>query len=109
MKFTHEQKADYLVLQPTGRLDISNSQDFETEFQAVLDKGYTRIVIDMSQVEYVSSAGLRCILVAAKKIQAVNGDIRFSHLNDMVDEVFTISGFRKIFAIFESSDLAASE
>jgi anti-anti-sigma factor len=103
MDFAHSQSGNFLILQISGRLDINSSSEFEKELHSCLDKGHSGIVVDMAGIEYISSAGLRSILVVAKAAKALDSEIRFCGVAGMVDEVFTISGFKKMFKIFATA------
>lgn len=87
---------------------IGGSLDTVTapEAQAVLDQaifdGASNLVVDCQDLTYVSSAGLRILLVAAKKLQPNGGQVRMCNLSPMVREVFEISGFTAILPVFPS-------
>lgn len=108
MNFAHSQSGNYYILQISGRLDITSSAEFEKEVHACLEGGHISIVVDMAEIEYISSAGLRSILVVAKTARSVDSEIRFCGVAGMVDEVFTVSGFKKMFKIFDSLDAATA-
>ena len=65
-----------------------------------------QILVDMSAVEYISSAGLRGILTSAKKLKAKGGNIQFCGLQGMVADVFKMSGFAAMFQIFDNKEQA---
>jgi len=109
MNFTHKELNSFHVVELYGRLDVTHSPEFERELQQQFDQGHHRLVIDMSGVDYISSAGLRAILVSAKTIKKLQGEIRFCGLIDLVAEVFTISGFQSMFKIFDTISAATSE
>lgn len=109
MDFEKTRKNQYLILGIRGRIDIVSAPELESELQTLLDAGDAKLVLDMQAVEYISSAGLRSILVAAKKAKAIGGEIRFCGLKGMVSEVFTLSGFNKLFVIRDSAEAAAAE
>jgi len=96
----------------SGRLDGTTTQTVEQAFLQAIEGGATRFVFDMGGLEYVSSAGLRVMLLAAKKTRAAGGKIALFALSDSVREVFEISGFHTIFALFgderEASAFVAS-
>ncbi|MDO9630480.1 MAG: STAS domain-containing protein, partial [Humidesulfovibrio sp.] len=77
MNCTGSKQGAFYVLEVTGRMDALTSQGFETECQSRLEAGDTRIVADLGGLEYISSAGLRSILSAAKKLKAAGGDLAF--------------------------------
>ncbi len=109
MEFAHSQERDLRIVKVSGRMDINSSAAFEKEIQGCLAEVPGAIVIDMTELEYISSAGLRSILVSAKAARTVGSEIRFCGVVGMVDEVFTISGFKKMFKIFDSLIDASAE
>ncbi|OBQ55200.1 STAS domain-containing protein [Halodesulfovibrio spirochaetisodalis] len=106
MQFDVVKKDNFFILQISGRMDAVHSSEFEKECAALFEKGMCNAVVDMDNVEYISSAGLRSILFLAKKIRTGCGEIRFCGLHGIVEEVFTISGFKGMFPIFDTCDAA---
>lgn len=82
-----------------GRLDSVTASKMETHCKALIDEGQTRILIDLKELEYISSAGLRVLLVIAKSLKSKSGTLVLCQLSSMVMEVMVISGFDKIFAM----------
>jgi anti-anti-sigma factor len=80
-----------------GRLDSVTAPEMETHCRALIEKGETRILIDLDGLEYISSAGLRVLLVIAKSVKAKSGTLVLCRLAPIVREVMEISGFDKIF------------
>lgn len=76
----------------SGRLDGLSSPDLERQVSALISSGVRTLTFDLSGLEYVSSAGLRVFIIAAKKLKAGGGEARFTHLTPAVHEVFHISG-----------------
>jgi len=106
MEFAQEQSGDVVIVKLAGRLDSNTAQPAEERFMQVLASGTLHLAIDMSKLEYISSAGLRVLLVVAKKVQQAKGKVVLFGLVRNVREVFSISGFDRIFAI--QSDIAAA-
>jgi anti-sigma B factor antagonist len=106
MDIREERKEGFLILSLEGRLDTNNSKIFEEKIFKLIDQGETRLVIDLSQVDYVSSAGLRGFLLASKRLSPGRGRIVFCSLQEPVKEVFDIVGFFSIFSISQSQDEA---
>jgi|SRR5262245_266047 anti-sigma B factor antagonist len=101
----HEDRKDgFLVLGLEGRLDAVSSKVFEEKVLAVIDGGETRFVIDLSRVDYVSSAGLRVFLVASKRLNLSGDKLVLCSLQEPVKQVFDIVGFYQIFSILSSKD-----
>lgn len=97
MKIDSEQVRGATVLRATGRLDGTSTAEFEkTVLDAMVAAGESRVVIDMKGVEYVSSAGLRSLLLAAKRAKGSGQPFSVAALSPSVREVFDISGFSTI-------------
>ncbi len=86
----------------TGRMDAVSSSEFEKELGRLIDEGNVNFVIDLTELDYISSSGLRSVLVTAKKLKGENGQILLASLQAVVKEVFEISGFSTIIPIYES-------
>ena len=95
-----ESKVDAVcVLEPRGRLDSANARSFEERVAAALDRGETALLIDFDKLDYISSAGLRVLLMGAKRLQQSGGVIALCALRPNIQEIFEISGFLTIFAV----------
>ncbi len=106
MEFSTEKSGAFLVLAAKGRMDTLTAPSFEAECVKWLDQGEKRLVVDLSALDYISSAGLRSILSAAKKCKAQGGDIAFCALAGIVAEVFSVSGFAALLPVFETREQA---
>ncbi len=93
---------DVKVLAFEGRLDTQTSPDAQQQLTQLIEAGSTKILVNLEKLDYISSAGLRVLLVVAKQLKATDGELRICSLNELVKEVFDISGFSTIFKIFES-------
>ena len=89
--------ATELNVKLTGRLDTTTSPELEKELKASLD-GITTLVIDMTGLEYISSAGLR-VLLSAQKSMNRQGEMRIKHVNETIMEIFEVTGFTDILTI----------
>lgn len=100
MPIANREYADARVFMPSGRLTHVNSEAFGGELTAQIDeclKDRHAVVFDLSQLEFISSAGLRCFLQAVKQTKAANVRCLFTALRPDVAEIFRISKFDKIF------------
>ena len=86
-----------LTLAIVGRIDTTTAPQLETELKASID-GVTRLHLDFSEVEYISSAGLR-VLLSAQKSMNRQGTMVLSHVSEAVMEVFEVTGFVDILTI----------
>ncbi len=98
-----------VLLAVKGRIDALSAPEFEKELVEWIEKGETNFIIDLGDLDYISSAGLRSILATAKKLKANEGQILLSSLKDAVKEVFEISGFSSIIPIYESVETALAQ
>ena len=80
-----------------GRLDTVTAPDLEKELKGSLD-GVTELIMDFDKLEYISSAGLR-VLLSAQKVMTRQGKMKVIHVNDMIMEIFEVTGFSDILTI----------
>jgi anti-sigma B factor antagonist len=90
---------DVVVAVLKGRMDAVTAPEFDAWFGARMQAGENRLVLDLVGLDYISSAGLRSLLSAAKKIKTVGGKIVLCGLGGTVSEVFSMSGFMAIFTV----------
>ena len=102
VKTTNEVK----VLAFEGRLDTGTSPDAQQQLTRLIEEGETKILVNLEKVDYISSAGLRVLLVVAKQLKTTDGELRICSLNKVVKEVFDISGFDMILPISASESEA---
>ncbi len=106
MEVALRKERNLVIVSVAGRMDAVCTLDFEKNLEDQMAAGATRFILDFSALEYISSAGLQCILSAAKKLEPLGGEIELAALKGTVKEVFEISGFSSIFPIHESVDAA---
>lgn len=94
------------IFTPANRLDSGNAPAFEKEVAGEIDAGAHHVLIDFSELSYISSAGLRVVLMAAKKTKAAGGKLALCCLSEAVNEVFVVSGFNNILDIQPTRDAA---
>ena len=89
------------IVYPIDRLDTTNFKEFEAFLQGLIQDN-AKIIISFAKLNYISSAGLRILLVTAKSLKAKNGTLVLCDMKKKILEVFQVSGFDKILKI-ESS------
>jgi anti-sigma B factor antagonist len=116
MEITERKTADIVTLSLSGKLDTTTAKTFEEKILGEIESGDRRFVIDLAQLDYIGSAGLRVFLLAAKRLDSANGKlvlcgfkktIPYNTLNrtqDPVREAFDIAGFSSIFSTYGSHD-----
>ncbi len=103
MEFAFRQIGSAYVITLSGRLDAFSSQGFEqSALELVRNNGMSHAVLDLSQVDYVSSFGLRAILGLGKALAPGGGALHVTGLHPSVRKVFTGSGFDSLFPEFPS-------
>jgi anti-anti-sigma factor len=100
MEIAHEQAGAVSVLAPVGRLDTDSATDLELALQDLIGAEARHFVLDFAKIGYVSSAGLRVLLMTAKQLDGGKGSLRLCGLSAQVKQVFDIAGFSKLFQIF---------
>ena len=98
-----------VVVHADGRIDSNNANELGVALSGVIDDGQIHIVLDISTVSYMSSAGLRELVIALKKVRTVaTGDMCLVQPTDRVMEVLEMAGLDTVFEIFPSQDEAVS-
>jgi len=106
MEISCNKQNQALVVSVSGRMDGTTAHQFEQECDPWVEQGEKLLIVDMSQVEYISSAGLRSILSTGKKLKSSGGALVFVGMQDMVKEVFDMSGFNQLFSVYHSLEEA---
>ena len=97
LNITKKTNASELTVALTGRLDTTTAPELEKELKASLD-GVTTLVIDMTALDYISSAGLR-VLLSAQKTMNKQGEMKVVHVGETIMEIFEVTGFSDILTI----------
>jgi anti-sigma B factor antagonist len=116
MEISEQQTADIVTLSLSGRLDGTTAKTFQDAILGRIESGSHRFVIELSELKYISSAGLRVFALAGKRLTGVNGKLvlcglkktipyyTLNRIPDPVREVFETSGFSTIFPSYGSHD-----
>lgn len=97
------------IIQVSGRIDPLTSNQLEEELNKVISSGTSKLVLNLSGVDFISSSGLRVFLTGLKKVKAQNGDIKICGMNSNIEKIFRISGFVSLFDIFPSEEEAVQK
>ena len=97
------------VISLIGNLDSNTASDADAEINQWLIKNVHKMVINLIETKYVSSAGLRVFLATAKKMSATGGILKFCSPNDVVREILEISGFTTILDVKGTLEEAMNE
>jgi anti-sigma B factor antagonist len=96
------------VMSVTGRVDSATAPELEGKLRELVDAEKTQIVLDLKNVEYMSSAGLRAMVSTLKAVKRANGDLRISSPSPRVEEVLRLAGLTSIFSIHPTQEEAVA-
>lgn len=97
MKITKNSEASRLTVCVSGRLDTNTAPQLEAELSGALD-GVSELILDFGALDYISSAGLRILLALQKRMKR-QGTMKVTHVNEIVGEIFEVTGFSDILTI----------
>ena len=100
MQLTATSSEGVTVIKIEGNLDTQTSPEAQEELDRIVEDGARKLLIDFADLTYISSAGLRVLLATAKKLTTEQGEMRMCNMNEVVKEVFEVSGFSTIFKVF---------
>jgi anti-anti-sigma factor len=105
---THEveRRGDALVVTPHGRIGEMEAHPFERELLALIEQGSVKLVLDLSDVSFVTSTALGAFMVAHKRVKAKQGYVRIVRPQPLVRQILEITKLVKLFGIYRSVDAA---
>jgi anti-anti-sigma factor len=95
-----------VVILVSGRMDAETAPQFEQQCRACIAEGLTGLVVDLGELTYVSSMGLRSFISVAKALKDKGGALRICRLSGLVKQVFEITGLLGSFSVYESVEAA---
>ncbi len=97
-----------MIVAASGRVDGSNSQEFQQALEGFIDENDRAVVLQLNGLSYISSSGLRVMLMVARMLQKRDTKFALCELTDSIREVFEISGFDRIIPVHESRSAAVA-
>ena len=101
MEISISKREGVTIVNVSGSVDTFTADDLTTAFKKLIAEGATKLIVNMKDTEYVSSAGLRSFLTGMKEARAQGGDLRLAALRLPVQRVMQLSGFTKIFGVHD--------
>ena len=98
LNIVKKQDGDTLTVKLDGRLDTNTAPDFQTEMEPLLN-GISKLVLDFEKLDYISSAGLRVLLTFEQEMEEQEKTLEVTHVNDIIHNVFDVTGFLDILTI----------
>ena len=102
LELSQQELKRVLLIEVAGRVDSTTADQLGKALNDAIDAGQNQIVLDLSKVEYMSSAGLRELVSALKRLQRGRGDLRLAALSERVEEVLELAGLDEIFKIYDT-------
>ena len=102
MEISIRKQDEIAIVELEGKLDTQTAPDAEKALAELIDEGSCKLLVNFGKLDYGSSVGLRVLLATAKRLRTIEGEMRLCAFNEVVREVFEISGFAKIFKIYAS-------
>jgi anti-anti-sigma factor len=106
MKFEKNRAGSLLIVKPSGRLDSHESESFEEALRKLIEDGDNHILLDLSEINYVSSRGLRVFISTAKWAQSAGGRLAVCSPQGEVKKVLDMTGLGNLFGVFATSEEA---
>jgi anti-sigma B factor antagonist len=106
LEITPETVDNYLVLHLEGELDTYNCGQLRSALVEQVEQGHSRIIVDMSAVEYIDSTGLGSLVGGLKRVSEHGGAMKIVCDNPQIVKVFEITGLDKVFAIYKTQEAA---
>ncbi len=102
-----DKRGSFLILKPVGRLDNNTAPTFQHKAEQVMALGEIRLIIDLVELEYISSAGIRSLIATAMQLRTIEGSsISFARPTAMVMDVLRVTGFEQMFSMYSTLDEA---
>ncbi len=108
MGMQFDQLDDLVCARLSGRLDSNNAAVVEQALLERIQEGHSRLVIDLTDLNYISSAGLRVFLLVAKRLRQQQGKLSLCNMPRTIKQVFEISGFTAILKVCDNFDNACA-
>jgi anti-sigma B factor antagonist len=109
VEISTETQGDLRIINVSGFMDMGEVPKFEHVIERLVKEGWVRIVLDLSSLEYVSSAGLGAIIGWIREVRRENGDIKVGGYSALVFEILKTFGFTSVFETYPSREEAISK
>ena len=98
-----------VIIHVSGRIDPSTSIQFDEEMNKILSSGSNKLVLNLSEVDFISSTGLRVFLTGLKRAKAEKGDLKVCCMSANVEKLFKLAGFVSLFDILPTEEEAVKK
>ena len=94
---------DVWAVKPEGRINVPTARSMEEALNGLFDEGHARVVVDFTEASYITSLGLKTLLVAQRRARALGGDVHLAALGPRMQEIFEMAGFEQVFTTHASA------
>ncbi len=101
-----ESRKDVTIVYLKGRLDVHYSEEIENELNNLISQGRKKILLNLENVEYLSSSGLRVFIAISRRLKEVGGELKLMKLNETTKKIFKIVELTDMFDIYETQEEA---
>ena len=108
MKITTKDINEVKVVGFDGELDTNSAPEAESQLKQFVEQGVKKILLNFEKLDFISSSGLRILLVTGQQLKVAGGQLKLCSLNETVQEVFDISGFSTLLDVFQNEADALS-
>jgi anti-anti-sigma factor len=106
INFSRETIGDVEICRISGKLDANTASEVEKNLQDAINSGNKKLILDLQGLDYLSSAGMRVLLQAFKRMEASKGEMVLTSLNEKILEIFAIAGLDHFFVLTHTEDEA---
>ena len=106
MELSNADSGNVMIVSVKGRVDSATAPALENHLKSLISNGWVQLVLNLSDTEYMSSAGLRTLVSTSKTVKADSGDLRLCNPSQRVAEVMRLAGLLNVFTIYGSQDEA---
>jgi anti-sigma B factor antagonist len=104
MEIAEQHAGEITVVEVKGRIDSNTSKEFGDRLTGLINNGRARLVVDLKQIIYISSAGFRALLVAGRLAEEKNGTVALCSLSAEIQRLFDLGAFTDLFVIYTSRE-----
>ena len=108
MQISEDKRGDVTVVGIAGSVDALTAGEVEIHLDRLVKAGLTRLVVDLSRVDFISSAGLRSFLTTVKSARQTGGDLRLAAAQENVHKVLAMAGFTSIMKSYPDTEAAVA-
>ena len=106
MEIKERNQDGVIVIEVRGRLDSKSTAELEQKVLGLLDSDTQNLLVDMADLDYINSSGLRVLVMAYQRLKKSGGKLAISGTKDYIMEVFEIAGYHRLFNLFPNQEAA---